>query len=243
MPVAFVDVPGRTVIHRVARIPSTLDLIHQLAAEGAPTGTAVVADEQLEGRGTRGRVWHSPPGGFWYSILYRDLNPNGLESLSLRTGLAVASAIESLAPSIRMGMKWPNDLMLGDRKLGGVLCEARWQGETLGWVAVGIGINVTNALPAEVESTAIGLQSVAPGITVEQLIQPVTSALRRLPLDAGRLDSSELADFQGRDWLQGRALVEPRPGIARGISNDGALVIEQADGTVVSARAGRILLG
>jgi BirA family biotin operon repressor/biotin-[acetyl-CoA-carboxylase] ligase len=243
MPSAFVDWNRRPVIHRVGQLPSTLDLIHRLAEEGVPTGTVVVAEEQLEGRGTRGRTWHSPPGGFWYSILYRDVNPHGVEVLSLRIGLAVASAIESVVPFVRLGLKWPNDLMLGDRKLGGVLCEARWQGETLGWVAVGIGINVTNPLPVEVETTAIRLQSVAPVVTVEQLVEPITFRLRGLPLETDRLSSTELADFQGRDWLQGQKLTEPVPGIARGITTDGSLLVEQEDGTVISARAGRSHLG
>ena len=230
-------------IHRVTRVTSTLDRMHQLAVDGAPSGTVLVAEEQLEGRGTRGRTWHSPPGGLWYTILYRGVNEIGVEFLSLRIGLAVAAAIESVVPAVRLGIKWPNDLMLADRKLGGVLCEARWQGESLGWVAVGIGINVTNPLPPEVTSTAIGLGSVAPAVTADQLIDPVTVRLRRLPLDEMRLDPAELADFRGRDWLQGRKLVDPVPGIARGISTDGALLVEQEDGTVVSARAGRTHLG
>ena len=229
-------------IHRVARVTSTLDRIHQLAGEGAPSGTVLVAEQQLEGRGTRGRRWHSPPGGLWYTILYREVNETGVEFLSLRIGLAVAAAIEAVVPAVRLGIKWPNDVMLGERKLGGVLCEARWQGDALGWVASGIGINVTNPLPAEVEGSAVRLDSVAPAVTVDQLIEPITAALRRLPLETDRMDPAELADFQGRDWLQGKALVEPKPGIARGISNDGALVIEQANGKMVSVRAGRILL-
>ena len=203
----------------------------------------VVAEEQMEGRGTRGRAWHSAPGGLWYSILYRDASESGLEFLSLRIGLAVASAIESVVPAVRLGVKWPNDLMLGERKLGGVLCEARWQGASLGWIAVGIGINVTNPIPADLAGSAISLGSVAAGITVDQLVEPVTRALRQLPLQVDRLSGDELAEFQGRDWLQGRMLVEPVPGIARGISNDGALLIEQDDGSMVLARAGRILLG
>jgi BirA family biotin operon repressor/biotin-[acetyl-CoA-carboxylase] ligase len=231
------------VIHRLARVDSTLDRMHHLAAQGAPSGTVLVAEEQQNGRGTRGRIWHSPPGGLWYSILYREVNESGLEFLGLRIGLAAALAIESVAPGARLGIKWPNDLMLAERKLGGVLCEARWQGGLLGWVAVGIGINVTNTLPAEVESMAVGLESVAPTVKAEQLIDPMTSRLRRLPLEDARLDAAELADLQGRDWLQGRTLVEPVPGIARGITPDGALLVEQADGTLVPARAGRIHLG
>jgi hypothetical protein len=81
------------------------------------------------------------------------------------------------------------------------------------------------------------------GISIEQLVGPVTAALRALPLQVDRLNAEELGDYQGRDWLQGKVLVEPVPGIARGITLDGALRVEQADGPVVVSRAGRILLG
>lgn len=229
-------------VHRLTRVASTLDVVHEYADRGAPGGTVVVADEQLEGRGTRGRAWHSPPGGLWYSILLRGTNESGLESLSIRIGLAVAAAIESVVPGQRLGLKWPNDLMLGERKLGGVLCEARWQGASLGWVAAGVGINVTNAIPPELEATAVSLHSVAPGITVDQLVAPVSAALRNLPLHVDALSGAELADFQGRDWLQGRAVMEPVAGVARGVQPDGALAIERPDGSVTSVRAGRIHL-
>lgn len=229
-------------VHRLTRVTSTLDVMHEYAGRGAPGGTVVVADEQVEGRGTRGRTWHSPPGGLWYSILYRDASESGLEFLSLRIGLVVAAAIENVIPSQRLGLKWPNDLMLGERKLGGVLCEARWQGATLGWVAVGIGINVTNPVPPGLEASAVSLRSVDPGAAAERLIEPVTAALRQLPLQVDALSGSELADFQGRDWLQGRTLLEPVSGIARGIQPDGSLLIERADGTTTQVRAGRLML-
>jgi BirA family transcriptional regulator, biotin operon repressor / biotin---[acetyl-CoA-carboxylase] ligase len=224
-------------------VASTLDVVHEYAARGAPGGTTVVAEEQLEGRGTRGRTWHSPPGGLWCSVLYRDAKESGLEFLSLRVGLAVAAAIESVLPGQRLGLKWPNDLMLGERKVGGVLCEARWHGAILGWVAVGVGINVVNPPAAGLEATAASLRAVAPDITVEQLVAPVTSALRDLLLQVDGLSREELAEFQGRDWLQGRALLEPVAGIARGVQPDGSLLVEREGGAIVSLKAGRILLG
>ena len=113
-------------IHRLTRVSSTLDVLHEYAQRGAPHGTVAVAEEQLQGRGTRGRSWHSPPGGFWFSILYRDGCDGAVDFLSLRIGLAVAMAVESVVNGVRLGIKWPNDIMLGEKKLGGVLSEARW---------------------------------------------------------------------------------------------------------------------
>jgi BirA family biotin operon repressor/biotin-[acetyl-CoA-carboxylase] ligase len=229
-------------VHRLGTVASTLDLIHEQASRGAPSGTVVVADQQREGRGSRGRAWHSPAGGLWLSILLRDVPEPGLESLSLRIGLAVAGAIESVVSGLRLGIKWPNDLMLGERKVGGVLCEARWQGGSLGWVAVGVGINVTNPIPPELETSAIALSSFSSTITVEHLAPAVIAALRELPR-AGHLSAGELAGIQGRDWLNGRVMVEPVPGIARGISREGALLVEQKDGRMVQARAGHVRSG
>lgn len=229
-------------IHRLTRVTSTLDVVHEYASRGAPQGTVVVAEEQVEGRGTRGRTWHSPPGGFWYSILYRDVRESGLEVLGLRIGLSVARIIESMVPGLRLGLKWPNDLMLGDRKLGGVLCEARWQGNTLGWIAVGIGLNILNSIPPELDASAVSLASVAPGLGVEELINPVTLVLRELPLTLKALSPDDLAEFRGRDWLQGKSLSEPVAGIARGVQPDGSLLVERADGTSASVRAGHLLL-
>src|SRR4051794_10686215 len=118
-----------------------MDRVHQLAEQGAPAGTAGLAEAQTRGRGARGREGHSPPGGLWLSVLYRPGSPLGVELLSLRLGLHVAEALESVAPGLGVMLKWPNDLMVSDRKLGGILCEARWQGESLAWVAAGLGLN------------------------------------------------------------------------------------------------------
>src|SRR4051794_17490868 len=111
-----------------------MDRLHELAEQKAPAGTAVVAEGQTGGRGARGRPWHSPPGGLWLSVLYRPPAPGGLELLSLRLGLLVAAELEAAIPGLPVMLKWPNDLMLRDRKLGGILCEARWQGEAPGWI-------------------------------------------------------------------------------------------------------------
>jgi BirA family biotin operon repressor/biotin-[acetyl-CoA-carboxylase] ligase len=222
-------------------VTSTLDVLHEYAAQGAPHGTVVVAQEQLEGRGTRGRAWHSPPGGLWYSMLFRGVKGSAIEFLSLRIGLAIAAALEAEISHLHLGLKWPNDLMLGDAKVGGVLCEARWQGSVLGWVVVGIGINVTNRM-TDLDQPAAHLAAVRDQLTVEQLIGPITAALLDLPADP-TLNGSELAAFHRRDWLLGKSITEPVPGIARGIGPDGALLVERPDGTTTSLRAGRILLG
>jgi len=228
-------------LHYFERVDSTMDLLHQLAAGGAEAGTAVLAGEQLGGRGSRGRSWQSPPGGLWLSVLFRPAAPGGVEVMSLRVGLAVAEALDDLVPR-PVQLKWPNDLMLGERKVGGILCEARWQGHTLGWVAVGVGMNVRNAVPQELEEVATTLASERPALTVEDMVQPIVSALRRLDLGADRLTPGELKRFGRRDWLSGRDLRAPAAGRAAGLREDGALLVRPAEGGEIPLRSGSVKL-
>ena len=227
---------------RFPAVPSTMDLLHELAAAGAEAGTVVVAGEQTAGRGSRGRPWRSPPGGLWLSALYRPGRSAGIELYSLRVGLAVAEAIEAIGPGLRVAIKWPNDLMLVDRKVGGILCEARWQGEVLAWVVAGVGVNVTNGLPADLATGAIRLADLLPDADPEVLERGLTARLRVLDPSADRLDAIELDALRGRDWLRGRRLRTPVSGTAVGIADDGALLVRDADGAILPVRAGTVEL-
>jgi len=161
--------------------------------------------------------------------------------MSLRVGLAVAEALDDLVPR-PLQLKWPNDLMLGERKVGGILCEARWQGHTLGWVAVGVGMNVRNAVPQELTEVATALASEQPALTLEDVVQPIVSALRRLDLGADRLTPAELKRFARRDWLSGRDIRAPAAGRAAGLREDGALLVRPAQGGEIPLRSGWVEL-
>lgn len=229
-------------LHRLQATPSTQDVLHDLAASGAPAGTAVVAEVQTLGRGRRGRGWESPRGGLWLSVLLRPGDAPAIEVLSLRVALAVAAALERMVPGMVVHLKWPNDLILSGRKLGGILCEARWQGTMPGWVAVGVGINVTNQIPAELASRAVGLASVAPTLSAEQLIAPLVAAIVAVGGSAGHLSAAELAAFRSRDWLAGKRLQQPLAATAGGVAPDGALLLECDDGSTQELRSGTVLL-
>jgi BirA family biotin operon repressor/biotin-[acetyl-CoA-carboxylase] ligase len=233
---------ARPPIHRLQRVGSTLDRLHELAAGGAPEGTLVVAAEQSAGRGSRRRTWHSPAGGLWLSWLCRPAHPVGVEVLSLRVGLAVAHALEGLGGLPPIRLKWPNDVMIGERKLGGILCEARWQGDRLGWIAVGLGLNLRNQVPAEVADHATRLADYRPDLTVDDLLAALIEKLEAIPGQPGRLSAEELEDFTGRDWLAARHLAAPLPGVARGIAPDGTLRIERGDGSLSVVHAGHVEL-
>jgi BirA family biotin operon repressor/biotin-[acetyl-CoA-carboxylase] ligase len=228
-------------LHYFDRVSSTMDVIHEMASKGAPPGTAVIAGEQLEGRGSRGRTWHSPVGGLWLSVVFKPPAVEGLEVISLRVGLAVAESIQSLVHKA-VQLKWPNDLMLEGRKLGGVLCEARWQGDALGWVAVGVGMNVRNHVPDELGAVAVSLSELTAGVTVEEIADPVLAALRGLDLGSARLSPAELDRFARRDWLRGQLIREPVAGRVTGVGEDGALLVRIASGSEVSLRSGTVEL-
>jgi BirA family biotin operon repressor/biotin-[acetyl-CoA-carboxylase] ligase len=163
-----------------------------------------------------------------------------VELLSLRVALEVADQLEGFAPGLDLSLKWPNDLVLGGRKLGGILCEARWQNDLPAWVAVGIGLNVANPIPPELGDVAVALSAVARGITAEQLAEPVVAAIIRAARPSGALSPAELAAFSRRDWLLGRRLTEPVPGTADGLEPDGALRIRAADGSLTMVRSGAV---
>jgi BirA family biotin operon repressor/biotin-[acetyl-CoA-carboxylase] ligase len=132
--------------------------------------------------------------------------------------------------------------MLGERKVGGLLCEARWQGDGLAWVVVGLGLNVSNAVPDALRDTATNLAERWPGLAPAVLVEPVANAIRSIDVRSPRLADSELEGFRDLDWLAGRTLSEPIAGIADGIDPDAALRVRQADGRLVLARAGTVTL-
>ncbi|HEY3266207.1 MAG TPA: biotin--[acetyl-CoA-carboxylase] ligase [Armatimonadota bacterium] len=118
-------------------LPSTNDEAVRLARAGAPEGTAVWANEQASGRGRRGRRWVSPPGNLYLSVVARPALP-----LTLAGRIAVSCGL-GIARSLGLRSKWPNDLYLAGRKVGGILVEARaGAGGMLDYAVVGVGINV-----------------------------------------------------------------------------------------------------
>lgn len=137
---------GRT-LHLLEETPSTNTVAMRLGQEGAAQGTVVVAETQSAGRGRAGREWYSPPGKNLYcSVLIRTMPPPDqtivwLGWLPLIAGLATANLVQAAAAH-QPSVKWPNDILVGTRKLGGVLCESTGLGSAHALVVVGIGLNV-----------------------------------------------------------------------------------------------------
>jgi len=213
-------------------LASTLDAIHDLGAQGAPAGSVVIAEEQTAGRGRDGRTWRSPLGGVWLGMLVRPPFPDA-GILSLRAGLVVADVADELLGRTPAALKWPNDVLLDGRKLAGILCEARWQGDAPQWLALGIGINVANEIPAELADRAIALRELLPDVRRIDVLDRLVPALRPLTTHHAPLTDFECAAFARRDWLRGRQIRTPLSGRAAGIRPDGALLVETDAGAGV----------
>lgn len=214
---------------------STLDVAHRLAAQGAPAGTLVIADEQTAGRGRGGKSWESSPGaGLWLTLIERPADTSGLGVLSLRVGLAAAEALDRFAPE-PIRLKWPNDLYIDQGKLGGILVEARWREQSVEWVAIGVGVNVE--APKNVE-TAAGLEEGTDRLDVLGELVPAMVAAARAK---GLLNADEMEEFDARDLARGRRCVEPAVGRVAGITSSGELLVAMAD-SVAPFRSGSLVL-
>lgn len=142
-------------------IDSTNREARALASVGAPHGALVVTEEQTGGRGRLGRGWFSPRGmGVWCSLVLRpEIIPGEAPPVTMLAAVAVAAAVEKVA-GVRPGIKWPNDLLVGGKKLCGILTEMNAEMEKVNFLVVGMGINVNTPLedfPDELRDTATSL--------------------------------------------------------------------------------------
>ena len=159
------DHPWQNHIWWFETLPSTNTRAKEMAAEGAPHGTVLIADSQTGGRGRMGRRFHSPAGsGTYLSVILRPECPAAeLMHLTCATGAAMCDAVES-ACGIRPGIKWTNDLVSGKRKLGGILTELGLTPRGMvDYAIIGIGINCNQSaadFPQELQSMAASLSMV-----------------------------------------------------------------------------------
>ncbi len=157
---------------------STNDRLKHLAREGAPEWTAVLADVQTGGRGRAGRGWVSPAGGLYLSVLLRPPFAHA-SVLPLAAGLAVSDAAQELGAEALL--KWPNDVLLGGRKLAGVLAEAASSPAGLDWVVLGVGVNVgvpSAAFPVELRDSVTSLAELGPPPELTVVAAAVLDRLR-----------------------------------------------------------------
>ena len=217
-------------------------------------GDAIFTRNQTAGRGQRNRVWHSPAGVITVSFVMQALQPEQLSLLSFSAGLAIIETIEILIPELITVpmLKWPNDVLIYDRKVSGILCEMRSSVPTT--VVVGIGLNLAATFDKSVlnsDANPISLHEVV-AIVPDDLT--VLECLRQCLLrQVGQIDSqidsqALIQQVRSRDALYGRSLEFEQPngrrivGIGRGIHLSGELLIEGTDGQITPYRSGRVIL-
>ena len=243
---------GLPAVHLYARLGSTNDVARALAEVDAPHGTLVIADEQLAGRGRSGRGWESPPGlGVWMSMVARPPAGAAPGLLPILVGLATAMGLEHLVERGTIQLKWPNDLLLADRKLAGILCEGSWDSGGLGAVVVGIGINVLHRaedFPESVRDTATSLRLGAGwhGSRAEVAGAVAPAVARALAQAPALLSGTQLAAVRSRDALEGKPVRvldrQELAGTALGISPAGGLLIRTNEGRLQTITSGTVRL-
>jgi BirA family biotin operon repressor/biotin-[acetyl-CoA-carboxylase] ligase len=237
---------GQEVIFYPA-LPSTNDAARQKAREGAKEGTVVIAGEQTAGRGRIKRRWLSPPGSVALSVvLYPPLDY--LPSLIMVASLAVAESIEEVT-GLRTQLKWPNDVLINDKKVCGILVESEVRGKRVDYAVIGIGLNV-NVRMAELADIALLATSLSDELGREvsrrDIVQSLLAHAERLYLS---LEKGDEVFKQWRDRLvtlgrevrvsSGEAVHE---GVAESVAADGSLLLRRPDGSLLKIVAGDVTL-
>lgn len=232
---------------------STNDVVEKLARDGVPEGAVVFAEAQSEGRGRLGRTWVSPSGmGLWFSILLRPrLHPTSATQLTVLAAVGVARAIErhtSLKPEI----KWPNDILIGRRKVAGILLEMSAELDRIRHAVLGIGIDVN--LPAEAFPEP--LRAIATSLAAEAghaIDRPglATRVLAELDHLYGRMHAGDFHEV-GDEWMRRCSTLGQHVSIQMGsravagraeaLDEDGALLVRTEHGVLERIVGGDVTL-
>ena len=230
-------------------IDSTNTRAKELAFQGAPHGTVLIADHQTGGRGRRGRSFHSPAGsGIYMSVILRPhCPPSELMHLTCAAAVALCDAVENSC-GFRPGVKWTNDLVYSQRKLAGILTELGFDSHgNVDWAIVGMGINCTQAesqFPEEIRSMAGSLASVSgKSIDRAKVAAAMMDALYRMNLTE---KEKILARYRANCVTLGKEVSVVRAdGIvhhctALDIDDEGALIVRHADGHLETVSSGEV---
>ena len=232
-------------------IESTNTTARELARQGAPHGTVLIADHQTGGRGRRGRSFHSPAGsGIYMSVILRPrCAPQQIMHLTCASAVAMCDAVEA-ATGLRPGIKWTNDLVCDKRKIAGVLTELGFDNRgNVDFAVVGIGINCCQQeadFPEDIRRIAGSLASVT-GQKIDRALVAVAMMDALFRMDAKLLtDKAHTLNRYRQDCItlgQEISLVrgeEVRHGTALDIDEDGALIVRFSDGQISAVNSGEV---
>ena len=235
-------------LHFAAVTQSTNTDALEAARGGAPHGAVYFADEQLAGRGRGGHAWHSTAGeGLYVSVLLRPAIPAvRLALLPLAAGLAAAEAIGTTS-GVAIDLRWPNDLLIGPRKAGGILVEGKTEGGVVAYAVVGIGINVHQ------RGFAAGLATPGTSLDIEARKRTRRQALLTALLKSMQREAEALLEpaaaraiplrvAEASTWVRGRRVAVHGPqactGVTAGLDENGFLLVETEDGVVTVQTGG-----
>ena len=257
------DFMGRN-CYSFEELESTNDRAFELAGSGAIEGTIVIAESQSSGRGRQGRAWISPGGVNIYAslVLRPSILPKRASQITLVAAVALAETLslylEGTGSMARI--KWPNDIMVGGKKCAGILSEMKMKGREIDFMIVGIGINVNlkgSDIPCELSDIATSLYMERGGKVCDRarMINKICENMERwykLYLARGFAEVksawNSYSDINGRQVkaasgsTDGSFLESYEEGLAMGINDAGALLLEKNDGTIVEIYAGDIIL-
>lgn len=242
--------PWKSTLRLYDTVESTNSLAKQLAKEGAPHGTVLIADRQTAGRGRMGRQFLSPAGqGIYLSVILRpDCQATQLMHLTCAVAVAMCDAVEKVA-HVRPQVKWINDLILAERKVGGILTELSLDGDKVDFAVVGIGINCLQRqedFPAELRQIAGSLSmAVNQPIEREALAAAMVDALYAMSLDLISGKGACMARYRADCLTIGREVaVHASSGVytavAEDVDADGSLIVRPADGALRCVSSGEV---
>lgn len=232
-------------------IDSTNSAAKEMARDGAPEGTVVVAKAQTAGRGRLGRSFHAPANlGLYFSVVLRpNCAPEQLMHLTCAAGVAACNAIESTA-GIRPQIKWTNDLVVKGKKLGGILTELSVDSSGMvGWAVIGIGINCRHRqedFPPELQQIATSLlQITGKPFSPAALAAKLMVALLDIRKDLLQNKDAIMTAYKQDCMTLNQQVVllrgdEKRYGTALDIDSDGGLIVQFQDGTTECVQSGEI---
>jgi BirA family biotin operon repressor/biotin-[acetyl-CoA-carboxylase] ligase len=237
-------------IHHFFKVDSTNRVALELAHAGEPEGTVVIAEEQTAGRGRAGRAWHSErAAGIYMTLLLRPpLSPVQAPLLTMLAGLSAHAAIQAEL-HLSVDLKWPNDLMLNGKKLGGILTEMHAEPSAVKFVIVGIGINVNQEkFPGELSAIATSLR-IESGRRLSRL-ELLSRLLREFETDYNRFLQegaesvtqrfSAVSSFANGKHVRVTNGAASFTGITAGLGPEGLLLVQRDNGQVVTVIAGDV---
>ncbi|MFC2002099.1 biotin--[acetyl-CoA-carboxylase] ligase [Chloroflexota bacterium] len=238
---------GKKIIYH-PRVTSTMDIARQEAQQGAAEGTVIIADEQVTGKGRLKRIWLSPGGNVAMSIiLYPSIS--SVSYLIMLASLAVARSIEAVT-GLRPQIKWPNDVLINDKKVCGILSESDVRGKRVVYAIIGIGLNVTLELAdiPELLATASSLTGeLGRGVSRVDVTRQILIEIDRLYSTLPSGEETVYKEWRDRLVTLGRRVqvksgTSILEGIAESVVGDGSLLLRLSDGSVTKIIAGDVTL-